>query len=133
MRLRLALIALLLPLAVNAEAPPCPLTLAPADLQECSEVQAEKALDRLDGLMEELRRTLPRKAWAHVKEGQALWEKSMTHSCRAEATFEDITLQTSAMYQCEAWYSRERLHQLRYMLCPRYWQTGRCDAAKDYE
>ena len=133
MRTILSVAILLLPLALDAAELGCANTLPPAQLQTCSQAQADKAQQRLDGLMKELRKSSTAKNWEYLKTSQILWEKSRAYDCRVEASFEGIALQTSVRYQCEAWYSRERMHQLRYVLCPRYWQSGQCDVEKDYE
>jgi len=133
-RLRaLALAIALLPMTSQAEPSPCALTLPPPELQKCLEAQADAMDARLDGLMRELKKSLNSRNWDYVKTSQILWEKARGYDCKVEGSFEERALQTSVKYQCMAWYGRERMHQLRYLLCPRYWRTGQCDAAKAYE
>jgi uncharacterized protein YecT (DUF1311 family) len=131
--LLLALVALL-PAPLPAAAPiTCSFQLPPPELQACSKAQAEQVRERLDGLMLALRKSSTDRNWAYLKESQILWEKSRDLACRVEASFEERALQTSARYQCEAWYNRDRMHQLRFALCPLYWRTGQCAYEKQYE
>src|ERR1051325_5928627 len=116
------ILLVMLPSAAHAAEPQCALTLPPAELQKCLEAQADAVDARLDQLMKELKKSLNGRDWGFVKTSQILWEKSRGYDCKIEGSFEERALQTSVKYQCMAWYGRERMHQLRYLLCPRYWR-----------
>jgi uncharacterized protein YecT (DUF1311 family) len=134
MRTALFMAALLMSssLAIAAD-PRCPVTLPQAELNDCFEKAADETAQRLDGLLKELRATLTGKNWALMKESHALWAKSRAMDCKVEASFAERPIRSAVTYGCIEKRTRERMHQLRYYLCPRYDLTGQCDAERLYE
>jgi uncharacterized protein YecT (DUF1311 family) len=133
--MRLSLFALLLAwsLPVPAAAPKCPTTLPQDQLNECW-IQAFEATNaRLDDLLGELRKSLSNKTWAHLRESQSFWEKSRSIDCKIEASLIDGPAREAVRHGCSEQRTRERMHQLRYYLCPRYNLTGQCEAERRYE
>lgn len=102
--------------------------------EDCAELAFEAAQRRMDMLMRELKGTLSRKNWSHVRESQIYWEKSRSLECHVETAFvAGMPDQDIVKYQCLEDHTIDRMHQLRYYLCPRYVRTGQCDAEKAYE
>jgi uncharacterized protein YecT (DUF1311 family) len=133
--MRLSLLALLLAwsLPAPAAAPKCATTLPQDQLNECW-VQAFEATNaRLDDLLRELRKSLSNKTWAHLRESQSFWEKSRSIDCKIEASLIDGPAREAVRHGCSEQRTRERMHQLRYYLCPRYNLTGQCEAERRYE
>lgn len=133
--MRRVLIAALLgwcPLA-GAAGPNCPTSLPQEKLNACFVAAFEATEARLDDLLRELRRTLDGKRWGKVKESQGLWEKVRDMDCKLEASFLEGPAREAVRYGCSEKMGRERMHQLRYYLCPRYNLTGQCDAERRYE
>lgn len=130
-----ALLLLLLAWSAPAPASPpnCPTTLPQDQLNECWVRAFEATNERLDRLLRELRESLSRKNWAHLGESQDFWERSRTIDCKVEASLIDGPAREAVRHGCSEKRTRERMHQLRYYLCPRYNLTGQCDAARRYE
>jgi uncharacterized protein YecT (DUF1311 family) len=133
--MRTFFMTLLLAWAAHAPAaePTCPTTLPQARLNQCYEAAAADAVKRLDQLLDELRQSLERKNWSYLKQSQALWEKSRALDCRVEASFIEGPVRDAVSAGCTEKRTRERMHELRYFLCPKYDLDGRCDAARRYE
>jgi uncharacterized protein YecT (DUF1311 family) len=129
---RLIVVALLSasPFAFAAQ---CPLNQPAKKQAECYDAAYTSAQDRFDGLYKELRKSLPNRTWAHLKESEILWEKSRDRDCWVEASFAEGDLRNIARSQCMMRLTTDRMHQLRFYLCPRYLQTGQCDALSAYE
>lgn len=119
-------------LALAAD-PACPTTLPQEQLNQCYKDAAADTDKRLDDLLAELRESVGRKNWAYLKQSQVFWEKSRAMDCRVEASFIDGPIRTAVAAGCTEKRARSRMHQLRYLLCPRYDLDGHCDAAKRYE
>jgi uncharacterized protein YecT (DUF1311 family) len=101
---------------------------------ECAEQRFEAVQGRLDQLMHELKGTLSRKNWGHVRESEIYWEKSRSLECHVETDFvAGMADQDVVKYQCLEDHTVDRMHQLRFYLCPRYVHSGQCDAEKAYE
>lgn len=117
----------------GAAAPKCPTSLPQEELNACFVAAFEATEARLDDLLHELGRTLDRKRWSKVKESQGLWEKVRDMDCKVEASFLEGPAREAVRYGCSEKMARDRMHQLRYYLCPRYNLTGQCDAERLYE
>jgi uncharacterized protein YecT (DUF1311 family) len=127
-------IAALLPWSSLALASPaCPVTLPQDQLNACFENGAAETEKRLNGLLRELRASLNDRNWSLIKESQNLWEKTRSLDCKVEASFIEGPVRTAVTYGCIEKRTRQRLHQLRYYLCPRYDLTGQCDVEAAYE
>lgn len=101
---------------------------------ECAEMEFDGVQARLNDLLRELKTSLPRREWSHLKESQAYWEKSRSLECHIEVAFVANSPDRDAVkYHCLADHTTDRMHQLRYYLCPRYVRTGQCDAEREYE
>ena len=122
----LSLLLLALPLAANAA--PCSTDLKPADFQSCWEARVDASEQRLETLLNDLRKTLTAKNWDRLKTSQVLWEKSRDLDCKIPGSFEEKAYETSVRYQCEDELTQQRIFQLRIYLCPRFRHTGTCDA-----
>ena len=120
-------------LPAAAANPKCPTTLPQDQLNECHAQAADETEKRLDGLLRELRRTLSNKNWSMMKESHALWEKTRSYDCKVKASFVDGPVRSAVVNGCIEKLTRQRMHQLRYYLCPRYDLTGQCDAEAAYE
>lgn len=132
--MRILWLAALLAASPAASAgPQCSTTLPQEELNRCFVAAFEETEGRLDGLLQELRKTLDGKRWSRVKESQGLWEKVRDMDCKVEASFLDGRAREAVRYGCSEKRARERMHQLRYYLCPRYNLTGQCDAVRQYE
>ena len=119
--------------SVAAAGPNCPTTLPQEQLNECHAHAADETVQRLDGLLRELRRTLNKKNWSMLKESHALWEKTRSYDCKVKASFVDGPVRSAVVSGCIEKLTHARMHQLRYYLCPRYDLTGQCDAEAAYE
>lgn len=115
-----------------AAGPKCPTTLPQDQLNECWVQAFEASNQRLDELLRDLRKSLSSKNWSHIKQSQDFWEKSRTIDCKVEASLVDGPVREAVRYGCSDKRNRERMHQLRYYLCPRYNLTGQCDAEALY-
>lgn len=133
--MRLPLLALLVAWALPAPAlaANCPTTLPQEQLNECWVEAYEAANERLDQLLGELRKSLSSKHWSHIRESQGFWEKSRSIDCKIEAALIEGPAREAVRHGCSEQRTIERMHQLRYYLCPRYNLTGQCDAARRYE
>ena len=133
--MRIAFLAVLLSwctLALAAD-PNCPVTLPQEQINECFAKASAETQHRMDGLLRELRTSLTDKNWSLVKESQNFWEKSRSLDCKVEASFIDGPVRNAVAHGCIEKRTRQRMHQLRYFLCPRYDLTGQCDAERMYE
>lgn len=132
---RLTLIAVLLAWAVPAPAatPNCPTTLPQEQLNECWVAAARATNERLNALLHDLKKSLSDRNWSRIKRSQDLWEDSRSIDCKVEASLIDGGAREAVRYGCTEKRGRERMHQLRYYLCPRYNLTGQCDAERLYE
>jgi uncharacterized protein YecT (DUF1311 family) len=133
--MRLSLFALLLAWSVPAPAAAtkCPTTLPQEQLNECWMQAFEATNARLDDLLRELRTSLGNRTWSHLRESQSFWEKSRSIDCKIEASLIDGPAREAVRHGCSEQRTRERMHQLRYYLCPRYNLTGQCEAERRYE
>jgi len=119
--------------AAAGPGPRCPTSLPQAEINECFEQAAEETQARLDGLLRELKRTLSKKNWSLIKQSHNLWADSRELDCKVKASFIDSPARDAVHWGCREQRTRERMHQLRYYLCPRYNLTGQCEAARRYE
>jgi uncharacterized protein YecT (DUF1311 family) len=134
MSMRLILIASVLAWAAPAAAAPqCPTSLPQEQLNQCWIDAYEAADERLDQLMRDLKQSLSSRNWSHIKESQVFWEKSRSIDCKVEAAMIDGPAREAVRHGCSVKRTVERMHQLRYLLCPRYNVTGQCDAERLYE
>jgi len=131
--MRLSLFALLLAFSLPAPAASCPTSLPQDQLNACWVRAYETANERLDQLLGELRRSLGGRNWAHLSESQDHWARSRAIDCKVEASLIEGPAREAVRYGCSEQRTRERLHQLRFYLCPRYNVTGQCEAARRYE
>lgn len=131
--MRLAVLALLLSWTLPAAAANCPTTLPQDQLNECWVRAHEATNERLGQLLRDLRKSLSNKNWSHISESQDFWERSRTIDCKVEASLIEGPAREAVRYGCSEQRTRERMHQLRYYLCPRYNLTGQCDAERRYE
>lgn len=116
----------------SAAAPNCPTTLPQEELNDCWVAAAESANQHLNELLRELKQSLGRN-WPHIKESQKHWAESRAIDCKVEASLIEGPAREAVRYGCTEKRARERIHQLRYYLCPRYNLTGQCEAAARYE
>ena len=120
--------------SVAAFAAPVDCSRAAAGDVQCAEQSFEQTQRRLDELLRELKGSLSQKNWAHLKQSQAFWEKSRSLECHIETSFvAGGPDQDAVKYACLEDHTLDRMHQLRYYLCPRYARTGQCDAERYYE
>jgi uncharacterized protein YecT (DUF1311 family) len=136
MKYALAVLALALApaaLAAVASGPRCPVSLPQDQLNACWEKASAETQARLDQLLHELKASLTEKNWALIKESQGLWAKSRAMDCKVEASFIEGPVRTAVTHGCVEKRTRQRMHHLRYYLCPRYDLTGECDAERRYD
>lgn len=110
----------------------CQTSLPQDKLNECYEAAAGDAQKELDGLMVNLKHSLTSKGWAETRESAIYWEKTRLLDCKVEAAQIDGPVRYAVRWGCTEKRTRERIHQLRYLLCPRYNLTGQCDAEALY-
>jgi len=133
MRLLMGVMLLAWTSPTPAAGPKCPTTLPQEQLNECFVAAFEDTEQRLDGLLHDLRKSLGSKQWSRLKDSQGLWAKVREIDCKLEASFLDGPVREAVRYGCSEKRTRERMHQLRYYLCPRYNLTGQCDVERLYE
>ena len=131
--MRFALIALLFAWAAPAVAgPKCPSHLPQDKLNDCWVAAAAETEVRLEQLMRDLKRSLSSRNWARMRESHDLWAHSRDIDCKVEASLIEGPAREAVRYGCTEKRALERIHQLRYYLCPRYNVTGQCDAVALY-
>jgi uncharacterized protein YecT (DUF1311 family) len=117
----------------GAADPRCPVSLPQGELNACYERIADDAQERLNRLLQEVRRTVTDKNWSMLRESHDLWTQSRDLDCKVKATLVDRPVRDAVYSGCREKRTRERMRQVSYYLCPRYDLTGVCDAAKEYE
>lgn len=130
---RLLLIAIMLAWAMPASAAKCPTHLPQDRLNECWVQAADAANERLAQLMRDLKKSLSSRNWSRMKESHDLWAHARDIDCKVEASLIDGPAREAVRYGCTEKRAIERMHHLRYLLCPRYNLTGQCDAERLYE
>lgn len=133
--MRFSLLAIVLAWAIPApaHAAKCPTNLPQEQLNQCWVDAAAAADERLHQLLVELKKSLSSKNWSRMKESHDLWSHSRDIDCKVEASLIDGPAREAVRYGCTEKRAIERMHQLRYYLCPRYNLTGQCDAERMYE
>jgi uncharacterized protein YecT (DUF1311 family) len=130
----IALIALLAANTAFAADTTCPHATTQADLNLCTHEAASAKQKKLDSLLAELKRSLSPGNWKILEQSQASWEKSRKLDCEIEASFFDGgSVQPTIVNGCYDQHASDRIHRLRYYLCPDYAMTGDCEAAAKYK
>ena len=121
-------------IAANAGGQDCADAISQKDINECTNHGASKVETRLASLMKELRHALPSESWQALEKSQKFWEQSRELDCGVQASFfEGGSVQPSIVNACYEERTIERMHQLRYWLCPEYAMTGDCSAVMTYQ
>ena len=134
MRVAIVIFALCVANVAYAADANCTQTMTQTDINLCTYAAASKEQKKLNALLADLKRSLSPQNWKMLEQSQSAWEESRKLDCEIEASFFDGgSIRSAIINSCYDQHTYDRIHRLRYYLCPNYAATGDCKAAAKYK
>jgi len=102
-------------------------------LKEELGVEVQKAEEKLQHLLTELKMVLPTEAWSGLKSVQARWEEFKRKDCSwKRRLFQTGSIAPLVYNHCIETHLVARIEHFNLLLCEGYGMTGPCEASQRY-
>lgn len=104
-----------------------------AEMNICAEQAAQKSMQKLASLLQELRAKLAAQEWAELTTIQAKWGQFREDDCSWQRGFFKGSSAAPLMYwQCIHGHTVQRIDRLKPFLCEGWGMTGPCEESQKY-